>query len=151
MNSFNRIQDNIKYVTDESAAGAALFYDEEAFSEGYLKSKVVEANKYVKYTMEKAINTLHNMQIINSDYYLYIIDESGIEYTYKNAGLLSEKSVSFPYYFIVEGNNGILISNPSVIVMLKLRSKDIFRLPFLNCEFLSRSSMYEIKCKGNYY
>ena len=53
MNQYNRQQALLKSVAEECAAGAALFFDEEEFSLGFLKFNREESEKYVNHILSQ--------------------------------------------------------------------------------------------------
>ena len=52
MNRFQREQTRVKHIAEECAAGASLYYDEEAFSLGYLRFNREEGKRFI----EKILN-----------------------------------------------------------------------------------------------
>ena len=52
MNQYLREQSKIKSIAEECAAGASLYFDETAFSQGYFLFDKGEAEEYVKYILE---------------------------------------------------------------------------------------------------
>lgn len=61
MNSYMRENVFVKSVAEECASGAALFYDDEAMSEGYYVFNRDECEKYVEYIIEKNFSDLNNV------------------------------------------------------------------------------------------
>ena len=53
MNRFIRVQSEIKSIAEECAAGASLYYDEEAFSQGYYLYDKKEGKKYIDYVLAR--------------------------------------------------------------------------------------------------
>jgi hypothetical protein len=54
MGRYVRCQAFLKAVAEECAAGAALYYDEEAYSEGQLRFYSEEGRKYIEYILEES-------------------------------------------------------------------------------------------------
>jgi hypothetical protein len=54
MGRYVRCQAFLKAVAEESAAGAALYYDEAAYSEGQLRFYSAEGLKYIEYIIEES-------------------------------------------------------------------------------------------------
>lgn len=48
MNAFNREQTRVKSIAEECAAGASLYFDEEAFSQGFLRFNREEGKLFVE-------------------------------------------------------------------------------------------------------
>ena len=61
MNSYIRENTYIKATAEECAAGASLFYDEEALSEGYYMFDRDECEKYVQYMIEQSFPDMENI------------------------------------------------------------------------------------------
>lgn len=148
VNRFNNIQETIKNLSDEGAASSSLYYDEVEYSMGYLVANRDEAIKHLEFLFSHMKNQYINIEIASIEYYIYFFDQSNKMYAYKNGSLVSENLIAMPYYFIDENNNTIIIREPSVVLNVNLSIKDIFRLPFIKQESVSRSSMYEIKARG---
>ena len=54
MGRYVRCQVFLKAVAEECAAGAALYYDEDAYSEGQLRFYTDEGRKYIEYMIEES-------------------------------------------------------------------------------------------------
>lgn len=54
MGRYVRAQSFLKAVAEECAAGAALYYDEDAYSEGRLRFYSGEGRKYIEYIIEES-------------------------------------------------------------------------------------------------
>ena len=61
MNGYIRENTFVKATAEECAAGASLFYDEEALSEGYYEFNRDECEKYIRYIVEKSFPDLENI------------------------------------------------------------------------------------------
>jgi hypothetical protein len=149
MNIYNNAQENVKNLADESAASAALYYSEEEYSMGYLVSKKEEGLKHVEFIINSYLSKNWRIKYKFIDYYLYIFDQSKKVYSYKNSELEYIKDFEVPFYFVDEKGNRILIEEPTIIINIDAYFEDVFRLPFIKKEIISRSSMYEIKTRGN--
>lgn len=53
-----RCQAFLKAVAEECASGAALYYDEEAYSEGQLRFYADEGREYIEYILEESKNKM---------------------------------------------------------------------------------------------
>ena len=58
MNHYLRLQTNLKAAAEEAAAGASLYYEEEAFASGILTIKEEDARLYVEEIVSKTAETL---------------------------------------------------------------------------------------------
>ncbi|MEL7657016.1 MAG: hypothetical protein AAGU75_14045 [Bacillota bacterium] len=54
MGRYVKCQNYLKAVAEESAAGAALYYDEPAYSEGEFRFRYEEGQKYIGYIIEES-------------------------------------------------------------------------------------------------
>jgi hypothetical protein len=118
LNRYVRLQTFLKALCEEAAAGAALYYDEESYSHGFMVINQEEGEKYIDYLIVKAKDSL------NLD---------------GNENLTADIE-------IVDEENGVLELGmwPSVTVTLYLNSRDLFRLPFIKREQVIRSARYEL-------
>ncbi|WP_027398260.1 hypothetical protein [Anaerovorax odorimutans] len=117
MNRYVQAQNFLKATAEECASGAALYYDENLFSEGKMVFKYSEGIKFI----ENFLNETENkMPFENCSKIMYsIVFEDDLQ-GYKED------------------------SNPSVEVILKVETEDFFRLPFLNINNVERMAKYEL-------
>lgn len=149
LNRYNNAQEHIKIIADEAAASAALYYNEEEYSMGYLVSNREEALKHIEFLINKYLIDKKSINFKSFDYFLYVFDQSKKIYAYKNSELQYINEFEAPFYFIDEKGNRILIEEPSIIINIDAYFDDIFRLPYISKESINRSSMYVIKTRGN--
>lgn len=90
MNSYIRENTFIKAVAEECAAGASLFYDEEALSEGYYVFNREECEKYVQYIIEKNFPDTENIA-----YEIVYYDTPGLSDTGIEVNILSKDKDRF--------------------------------------------------------
>ena len=118
LNRYVRLQTFMKAVAEEAAAGAALYYDEVAYSNGSMVINREEGEKYIEYLLTRAEQTLDLKEGESLTAEMEVMDDgSGA----------AEQGVS-----------------PSVTVTLLLTFADLFRLPFLSREQVVRSAKYEL-------
>ncbi|HAF60316.1 MAG TPA: hypothetical protein PLD22_06905 [Bacillota bacterium] len=118
LNRYVRLQTFMKAVAEEAAAGAALYYDEVAYSNGSMVINREEGEKYIEYLLTRAEQTLDLKEGESLTAEMEVMDDgSGA----------AEQGVS-----------------PSVTVTLRLTVADLFRLPFLSREQVVRSAKYEL-------
>lgn len=118
LNRYVRLQTYLKAVAEEAAAGAALYYDEEAYSHGLMVINMKEGEKYIDELIFQANETLSIQGTDNLRAEIDVIDD---------------------------GNRGEDIGDPpSVTVTLYLNVADLFRLPFIEREQVVRSAKYEL-------
>ncbi|MDR2770547.1 MAG: hypothetical protein LBB57_00755 [Clostridiales Family XIII bacterium] len=125
MGRYMRAQTALKALAEECAAGAALYFDEEAFAEGRMIFNEDEARACVA----------------------YMLASSGVPAPDVRAAGPVSAAVSFyddrGAYGMNAGAYGV-IRHPSVVVKLRVATEDIFRLPFLTVTALEREAMYEL-------
>ncbi len=122
MNRYMQIQAFLKANAEECAAGAALYYDEDAYSRGKMVIFKDEAERYVEHLVENAAARLSRCQDGDLYYELLIAD--------------------------MEGDDLLVGQAPYTQVVLRFATKDLFRLPFLNVHQVVRSSKYELADYG---
>ena len=147
-NRFTVLSEVAKNFTDEAASSTALYYDENKYSNGYLVANKEEAMEHLEFLIDSMMKKYTNQGIEDIEYNIYFVDESNMIYAFNNGKLIYEKEIIFPFYFFDENEISILVSRPSIILNLSLDFNDIFRLPFIKQEVVSRSSMYELKSGG---
>ncbi|MDO4553037.1 MAG: hypothetical protein Q4C22_05820 [Bacillota bacterium] len=119
MAQYLRLQLAMKAAAEEAAAGAALYYDERAYSQGFMVVDEEEAGKYVAYIAERAAADMDLKGQERLEYVMEIHDD--------------EKG------YLKEGDS------PSVTVTLTLHTEDLFRLSFLEVCRVSRGAEYELE------
>ncbi len=112
-----RCQAFLKAVAEESAAGAALYYDEEVYSAGTFQFDYEEGRNYIDYLMEESKKEMP------------LPLDSAITY-----------EVSFQDDLLGYGGE----DNPSVTVEITAKTGDLFRLPFLEVTEVKRAAKYEL-------
>ena len=120
MGRYVRCQTFLKAVAEECAAGAALYYDEDAYSDGKLRFYYEEGRGYIEYIME----------------------ESKKEMPLPEDTVITYDVVFQDDYLGYEATEGEY--NPSVTVEITATTKNLFRLPFLEVREIKRAAMYEL-------
>ncbi len=149
MGRYLRAQNTVKAISEECGAGAALFFQASKFAEGYLISETEEAQKYIAYILS---NSQPFIELANKgDVYCQVtyFDDSLLSKTYMNGSVTRIIPFTFPHNYSDDQGHDIIVKEPSVIVSITLKTKDLFRLPFLSVTEISRSAMYELKSKNN--
>jgi hypothetical protein len=118
LNRYLQLRTFLKAVAEESAGGAALYYDEEAFGFGNMIIKDRDAELFVDSLVMRAGQLLSLEDGESLDYEMVILDD-------RDGGAARGLS-------------------PTVEVILTLTSRDLFRLPFLTVEQVSRAAKYEL-------
>lgn len=118
LNRYVRLQTYMKAAAEEAAAGAALYYDEEAFSRGMMVINREEGEKYI------------SGQIAQIE---------------RNLDLKEGESLRAEVE-VVDDREGAADPGapPAVTVTLCLTVTDLFRLPFVCREQVVRSARYEL-------
>ena len=78
MGRYVRCQAFLKAVAEECAAGAALYYDQDAYSEGHLRFYTREGRKYIEYILEESKQEMplpHGSVIV----YEAVFQDEGVE------------------------------------------------------------------------
>lgn len=126
-------QNFLKAVAEECAAGAALYYDEPAYSEGQFKFNYMEGNEYINYIIEESKK---EMPLPSNSMITY-----EVRFQDDNLGYKEDTS---------EGTNTTVSSSeskegiPSVTVEITAATEDLFHLPFLEVKKLVRTARYEL-------
>lgn len=126
MSRYVQAQVFLKAIAEECAAGSALYFNQEEYSDGRFIFNYDEGRKYTE----------------------YIIGESQ-----KRMPFVKGSIVSYDIHFQddlqgYEDNDGNRLSGrkevPSVTVELKVDTEDMFRLPFLEICHVTRMAKYEL-------
>ncbi len=118
LNRYVQLQTFLKAAAEEAAAGAALYYDEVAYSHGLMIINRVEGEKYIEDLVNRARHRLDLKPGESLSAEVEVRDDSD-----------------------AAADRG---PAPFVTVTLRLRVKDMFRLPFLSREEVVRSAKYEL-------
>lgn len=116
-NKYIESQTTLKAMAEECAVGAALYYNKEEYSRGRMVFNYEEGEKYIEYILDN----FHKYADSNQEQLTY-----DLEYEDDLQGYSNENEV------------------PSVRVILKIKTKDLYRLPFIKIEEITRSSKYEL-------
>ena len=125
MGRYMRAQTALKALAEECAAGAALYFDEDAYAEGRMIFNEGEASAFVA----------------------YMLTDSGVPAPdAKAAGPIAASVTFYDDRGSYGGSAGAfgIIRHPSVVVRLRVATEDVFRLPFLTVTALEREAMYEL-------
>ena len=117
LDHYVRCQAFLKAVAEESAAGAALYYDEEAYSAGTFQFDYEESRNYIG----------------------YFIEESK-----KETPLPPDSVITYEVSFQDDLLGYEDEDNPSVTVRITAEAGDLFRLPFLEVTEIKRAARYEL-------
>jgi hypothetical protein len=117
MGRYVRCQNFLKATAEECAAGAALYYDEAAYSGGQLRFRYDEGRKYIEHILNQ---TNREMPLPRGSALTY-------EVAFQDDALGYED-----------------VDNPSVTVMLTATTEDLFHLPFLKVTSIARTAKYEL-------
>lgn len=157
--SFNTFQiDNNKYLqsrelykmaADDCADAAALFYDEEEFSNGIKIFNKHEGNKVILHILNKALGASgelawRNKYVSNMyNYFVYYIDGDGTYTSYKGNTVIEKKRIVFPYTFRESLTEYEQIIYEATVVVTIDAGKFNYRLRFIEDPDLVRTSGYE--------
>ncbi len=144
--------EELKAVSNECSAAAALYYDAYEYREGLKVFNRKEGNKAIRHLI------LNNLKLDENfypkvgsywrdriEYNVFYIDDSGFIYEYHNNGYLGREPFSYGrlYTDSVEGYQKV-ITEPTVIVTI-VAGKPKYRLSLLGLQEIcaARSSAYE--------
>jgi hypothetical protein len=125
MGRYMRAQTALKALAEECAAGAALYFDEEAYADGHMIFNETEARAYIAHLLATS-------EVPSPD----------VKATGTVAATVSFYDDRGSYGAIV-GSFGVVM-HPAVAVRLSVTTEDVFRLPFLTVTKLERETMYEL-------
>ncbi len=120
------LQNDLKALAEESAAGAALYFDELAYAEGELCFNQEEGGQYVDYLVIQFMKEKS-------------IDDGKLSYEICFQDDLA--GYSEPAW---EGVSGYKAGIPSVTIRFTYVADDFFRLPFLEVRSVTRMACYEL-------
>lgn len=126
--------ERLKFIAEECADSAALFYDQAAFSNGKIIYNQGEGNKAIVYMLKSHLK-LDDTFTPTSGYWR---DKIQFDVYY-----FDETTVTFPHEF-EDARTGYkrIIFEPTVIITIEA-GRGRMRLPFLNIDSSIRSSAYE--------
>lgn len=119
MSRYMELQNMLKTLAEDCAAGAALYYDEAAYGEGNMVFNQDEAVEFVETRVEQAKALLQLSPTEALTYQMIVVDKQ---------------------YPDPEDPGGA----PSITVTLQLDTEDLFRLSFLTVKQVVRSAKYEL-------
>jgi len=136
--TYRRQLERLKFVAEECADSAALYYDLEAYSQGKIIYNQDEGIKAIEYMLKTHLKLDDSLKPVSGywqdqiQYDVYFIDEKNYTFPYE-----------FPYEFI-DARTGykMYIFEPTVIVTIEA-GRGRMRLPFLSINSSIRSSAYE--------
>lgn len=118
MGRYIRCQNFLKAVAEECAAGAALYYDEAAYADGWFQFCYEEGNKYINFIIDKSKNTMPLPEECVLSYEVLFEDD---RLGYKSGNCV-----------------------PSVTVLVTAVTEDLFDLPFIQVTKVQRAAKYEL-------
>lgn len=113
----------LKAVAEECAAGAALYYDRDAYGTGEFSFSYEEGRRYIEYILENGMISAPLPKGSSISYEVIFQDD--------RLGYDDETE---------HGGSEV----PSVTVTLTARTKDLFALPFLEVSEIIRAARYEL-------
>jgi hypothetical protein len=133
MGRYVHSQTFLKAVAEECAAGAALYYDEAAYSDGQFRFNYEEGKKYIEYIIEDA---RERMPLPENSRITYRVSFQDDNLGYDDKSLELDQGNTGGY----KGKQDV----PSVTVEISARTEDLFHLPFLRVTNLERKAKYEL-------
>jgi len=127
-----RCQTFLKAVAEECAAGAALYYDEAAYSDGQLRFYYEEGRSYIEYLIEESKREMPLPQKSIITYEVIFWDDALGYESGPGAGS------------VTSGGSIEREDNPSVTVKITAVTEDLFHLPFLKVTEIKRAARYEL-------
>ena len=131
MGRYIQSQNYLKAVAEESAAGAALYYNESAYSEGEFYFRYEEGQKYIDYIINES----------RSEMPLLKDSEISYEVKFQDDFMGYQESNSDDKH----GRENDSEENiPSVTVSITADTEDMFHLPFIEVTKIKRTAKYEL-------
>ncbi len=131
MGRYVRCQTFLKAAAEECAAGAALYYDEEAYAGGEFRFSYEEGRKFIEYILEESLEAAPLPENGNVTFEVRFQDDY--------LGYDIDAESSDPEWAEESGEN-----IPSVTVTLTAVTGDLFHLPFLEMKEIVRAAKYEL-------
>lgn len=149
-NNYLYFRDQLKMSANDAADAAALFYDEDNFSEGIKVFNKSDGNDVIAKILKDSLPVNDDFTFEDSNhiegelhYTIYYFDGNETLTTYENGVLLSSTSITFPYTFEeLSTNYTISVSEPMVVVTLDAGTYD-YSLPVITDPEAIRTSGYE--------
>jgi len=148
--TYIRSQEYIKVLADDAAAGAALFYDESAFSNGLNVYDTAKSEAVVKNLIQNNLKLADDLSPLEpsywdsgAEYITYYFDDSKTMKTYENGVYISQSAFNYNTLF----NEPLtdykkLITEPTVIVTIAVTIPRN-RSAWIDWPQIVRSSAYE--------
>lgn len=134
-NTYIRQLEYLKYIADECADSAALYYNTTEFGEGRKVFNQDEGIKAIEYMLKDYLNLYDDLTPKDNSYWVDPIEYNVYFFDYSNT--------TFPTLF-TEPITGYVksITEPTVVVTINA-GRPKFRLPFLSADDAVRTSAYE--------
>ena len=140
-----RDQTWMKNLTEDCAAGAALYYKEESLGEGSLLFDEDQALAHIAHLLEDQKRSGASiLEKTESHSKVSFFDDDLICNVFVDGVQQDSFSFSYPYRYLDEQDHEIIVKSPSVVVTLSMDAGERFRLPFLPELPVVRSTMYEL-------
>lgn len=142
---FERIEYDIKSAAEDCAYGCAMFYDDEAYSEGYLSYDTEDAVRYIDTVLKRRTADGENSLLRELHYKAYFFDESGMCRIIEDGSVSEAFEVKYPYVITDDEGYQETVDEPMVKVVITAETYDIFRQDFLYSDRVVRSASYSNK------
>lgn len=139
---FERIEYDIKSTAENCAYGCAMFYNKEAYSEGYLEYDTEEAIRYIDDVLTRKMEQSGESLLQELHYKAYFFDEPGSCRIIEDGNISGAFKVEYPYVLIDDKGYEETVSGPLVKVVVTAETEDIFRQDFLYSDTVVRSASY---------
>jgi len=142
LRAYRQICDQVETAAENSASGAAMYFDLEKYADGYLVYDVEEARSLIKSQAER-LEEMYEGLSASVHYRAVFYNEDG-------SGIMIQdgsNAETFDFAFPVQGQETAvdgegLIREPSVSVYFELEIDDVFRQPFLKADKADGGSVY---------
>lgn len=146
---FILLEELVKSTANQCANTAALYYEEEAYSEGHKVFKKQEGNIAIKRILQESLGLKEDMTFQklsltgHCDYMVTYFDETGLMTSFHNGIQSEEKDITFPYLFReVKSGYEKKIERPMVIVTIDV-GRFSYRIATVDAPQIIRTSGYE--------
>ena len=140
------LQNRLDTAAETCAGGVSMYYDREAYAEGFLRFDAQEALRYMEHVRTELVrqNEQKGLKAIHMRMYLY--GDTGTCVVLEDGEISGEFSFTYPLQIEKAPEQGrrsaAVLTEPSVEVQLFAEIEDPFRQPFLTVRKLAAGSIY---------
>ncbi|MBR5228407.1 MAG: hypothetical protein IKV96_01065 [Firmicutes bacterium] len=139
---YENMQYSIRRVAEDCAYGCSMYFDSEAYSEGFLIYDTEEAVRYIESVLQKRLENDSRDAIKELHYTAYFFNEDGTCRIIRDGNDDGVIGVEYPYILSDDQGYEETVNEPMVKVVVTAETEDIFRQDFLYSRQIIRSSSY---------